>query len=63
MWRQRLGASSTSAGKALDWHWRNARTVSTHNPFIDKARVVGDWAINGNEPPFVWSIGVQKSQE
>jgi hypothetical protein len=44
-------------GKSLDRHWRNARTVSSHNPVIYKARIVGDWAINGTEPPFVWQIG------
>lgn len=58
-----LGASSTSADKVLDRHWRNARTVATHNPFIYKARVVGDWVINGTEPPYVWNIGVQKPQQ
>lgn len=52
-----LGASSTSTGKALDRHWRNARTVATHNPFIYKARIVGDWEVNGTEPPYVWTIG------
>jgi hypothetical protein len=24
---------------------------------IYKARIVGDWVINGAEPPFVWQIG------
>ncbi|MBB5512555.1 alkylation response protein AidB-like acyl-CoA dehydrogenase [Neomicrococcus aestuarii] len=52
-----LGASSTSTAKALDRYWRNARTVATHNPYIYKARVNGDWAVNGTEPPTVWSIG------
>ncbi|EIM14852.1 acyl-CoA dehydrogenase family protein [Pseudomonas chlororaphis] len=52
-----LGASDIRQGKALDRHWRNARTVSSHNPVIYKARIVGDWAINGSEPPFVWQIG------
>ncbi|TWD52215.1 acyl-CoA dehydrogenase family protein [Pseudomonas sp. SJZ131] len=52
-----LGASDVRQGKALDRHWRNARTVSSHNPLIYKARIVGDWAINGTEPPFVWQIG------
>jgi alkylation response protein AidB-like acyl-CoA dehydrogenase len=52
-----LGASDIRQGKALDRHWRNARTVSSHNPVIYKARIVGDWAINGTEPPFVWQIG------
>ncbi|KAB0583011.1 monooxygenase [Ideonella dechloratans] len=52
-----LGASSASAALALDRHWRNARTVSSHNPLVYKARIVGDWAINGTEPPYVWQIG------
>lgn len=52
-----LGASSASSAKALDRHWRNARTVASHNPLIYKARIVGDWRINGTEPPYVWQIG------
>ncbi|KAA0946028.1 MULTISPECIES: acyl-CoA dehydrogenase family protein [unclassified Pseudomonas] len=52
-----LGASDIREGKSLDRHWRNARTVSSHNPVIYKARIVGDWVINGTEPPFVWQIG------
>ena len=52
-----LGASDIRQGKSLDRHWRNARTVSSHNPVIYKARIVGDWTINGTEPPFVWQIG------
>jgi alkylation response protein AidB-like acyl-CoA dehydrogenase len=52
-----LGASDVRQGKSLDRHWRNARTVSSHNPVIYKARIVGDWVINGTEPPFVWQIG------
>ncbi|UUQ65789.1 acyl-CoA dehydrogenase family protein [Pseudomonas fuscovaginae UPB0736] len=52
-----LGASDVRQSKALDRHWRNARTVSSHNPLIYKARIIGDWAINGTEPPFVWQIG------
>ncbi|RZJ62773.1 MAG: monooxygenase [Acidovorax sp.] len=52
-----LSASAASTGKALDRHWRNARTVASHNPIIYKARIVGDWHINGTEPPYVWLIG------
>ncbi|HEC54684.1 MAG TPA: monooxygenase [Gammaproteobacteria bacterium] len=52
-----LGASATSTGKQLDRHWRNARTVSSHNPVIYKERIIGDWEINGTEPPFVLQIG------
>lgn len=52
-----LGASAASEKLELDRHWRNARTVSSHNPLVYKARIVGDWRINGTEPPYVWLIG------
>lgn len=52
-----LGASGSSTAKQLDRHWRNARTVASHNPLIYKARIIGDWHINGTEPPYVWQIG------
>lgn len=52
-----LGASATSTSKALDRHWRNARTAVSHNPLIYKERIIGDWEINGTEPPYVWQIG------
>ncbi len=51
------GASSTSKSKALDRHWRNARTVSTHNPAVFKARIVGDYEVNGTAPVGLHSIG------
>ena len=51
------GASSVSTEKALDRHWRNARTVATHNPAIFKARSVGDYFINGTIPTGLNSIG------
>lgn len=56
-----LGASATSTSSALDRHWRNARTVGSHNPVAFKARTVGDAAVNGTEPPYEWSIGVPKT--
>ncbi|ABM35873.1 acyl-CoA dehydrogenase family protein [Polaromonas naphthalenivorans] len=52
-----LGASAAREAKALDRHWRNARTVATHNPLIYKEKIIGDWVINGTEPPYVWQIG------
>ena len=52
-----LGASAARETKALDRHWRNARTVATHNPLIYKEKIIGDWVINGTEPPYVWQIG------
>ncbi|MGZ4488144.1 MAG: acyl-CoA dehydrogenase family protein [Nocardioides sp.] len=52
-----LGASATSRGKALDRHWRNARTVASHNPRILKSRVVGGYLVNGTPPPYAWAVG------
>ncbi len=52
-----LGASAASRSKALDRHWRNARTISSHNPIVYKSRIVGDFSINGTEPPYIWQIG------
>lgn len=45
------GASSTQAIYNLDRHWRNARTISTHNPTLLKASAVGDFLVNGTLPP------------
>ncbi|MBF4566095.1 acyl-CoA dehydrogenase family protein [Plantibacter sp. VKM Ac-2876] len=57
-----LGASAVSRASALDRHWRNARTVASHNPVIYKTRIVGDWSINGTPPPFVWAVGTAKPE-
>jgi alkylation response protein AidB-like acyl-CoA dehydrogenase len=45
-----LGASGVSEQLGLDRHWRNARTLASHNPRVYKARIVGDWLINGKDP-------------
>jgi alkylation response protein AidB-like acyl-CoA dehydrogenase len=52
-----LGASATSLTKSLDRHWRNARTITSHNPRIYKDRIVCDFVVNGAPPPFQWRIG------
>ncbi|MPW43537.1 acyl-CoA dehydrogenase family protein [Acinetobacter guerrae] len=52
-----LSASASSTAKQLDRFWRNARTVSSHNPLIYKEKVIGDWVVNQTELPFVWQIG------
>ncbi|MBD9388556.1 monooxygenase [Agrobacterium sp. AGB01] len=52
-----VGASATRKGLALDRHWRNARTLSSHNPRVYKDRIVGDYAVNGTLPPEQWQIG------
>jgi alkylation response protein AidB-like acyl-CoA dehydrogenase len=45
------GASATKESYLLDRHWRNVRTLSSHNPASYKARAVGDFAINGTPLP------------
>ncbi|PZQ48385.1 MAG: monooxygenase [Rhodovulum sulfidophilum] len=52
-----LGASAVDRDLALDRHWRNARTAASHNPLVYKERVIGDHAVNGTEPVYVWQIG------
>lgn len=42
-----LGASAVGRSKSLDRFWRNARTVATHNPTMYKARIAGDFRVNG----------------
>jgi alkylation response protein AidB-like acyl-CoA dehydrogenase len=49
-----LGASATLRPAGLDRYWRNARTISSHNPRIYKDRIVGDFAVNGTLPPPQW---------
>lgn len=44
-----LGASSTSTDLELDRHWRNARTLASHDPAVFKERVLGDREVNGVE--------------
>ncbi|PLT17472.1 MULTISPECIES: acyl-CoA dehydrogenase family protein [Ralstonia] len=41
------GASMTARAHNLDRHWRNLRTIFSHNPLLHKARVVGDYHLNG----------------
>ncbi|PYE14109.1 acyl-CoA dehydrogenase family protein [Paraburkholderia silvatlantica] len=41
------GASATSRAHNFDRHWRNLRTIFSHNPLLHKARVVGDYTLNG----------------
>lgn len=52
-----LGASDTRVNKALDRCWRNARTLSSHNPVIYKIRDIGNWEVNKQAPTFIWQIG------
>ncbi|MFD1815278.1 acyl-CoA dehydrogenase family protein [Rhodococcus gannanensis] len=44
------GSSTVRSGIHLDRHWRNARTLASHNPVIYKPRVIGDYLVNANGP-------------
>ena len=46
------GASATSSALQLDRHWRNLRTIFSHNPLSHKARVLGDYHLNGTTTEF-----------
>ncbi len=45
------GASATKRAHDLDRHWRNARTLASHNPTIYKALAIGDHEVNGTPLP------------
>lgn len=45
------GAGATVAKYDLDRHWRNARTLTLHDPVDYKSRLIGDWLLNGTPPP------------
>ncbi|GLQ09460.1 monooxygenase [Devosia yakushimensis] len=58
-----LGASAAKRSHGLDRHWRNARTIASHNPRIYHDRIVGDFAVNGNAPAPHGGIGVAAPQQ
>ena len=41
------GASATSETRRLDRHWRNARTLASHNPAIQREAAIGNFHLNG----------------
>jgi alkylation response protein AidB-like acyl-CoA dehydrogenase len=48
------GASATRRQLNLDRHWRNARTLASHNPAIYKTRALGDHLVNQADLPASW---------
>jgi alkylation response protein AidB-like acyl-CoA dehydrogenase len=44
------GASAILADSGLDRHWRNARTIASHNPAAFRQAAIGDYLLNGTEP-------------
>lgn len=49
------GASAASAARRLDRHWRNARTLASHNPAILREAYLGDYYLNGTVPSKAWA--------
>ncbi|MFN5125828.1 MAG: acyl-CoA dehydrogenase, partial [Bradyrhizobium sp.] len=45
------GASATKKATNFDRHWRNARTLASHNPNTFKARSIGQFEISGTPLP------------
>lgn len=56
------GASNTARSKNWDRHWRNAQTIATHNPIVNRSRAIGDWEINGVAPEGLNAIGTLGAQ-
>jgi alkylation response protein AidB-like acyl-CoA dehydrogenase len=54
------GASATSTKLSLDRHWRNARTLASHNPVKYQSRAIGDHLLNGTPLNYSWSTGEQR---
>lgn len=50
------GTRSTRSKWHFDRHWRNARTLSLHDPNHYKYKLIGDYVVNGASPPISgWS--------
>ncbi|MEU7818404.1 acyl-CoA dehydrogenase family protein [Pseudonocardia sp. NPDC049154] len=45
------GASATLTSEGLDRHWRNARTLASHDPAAHAARAIGDYVLHRTPPP------------
>lgn len=45
------GASTARQSISLDRHWRNIRTIASHNPVSYKARAIGDFVVNDTPLP------------
>ncbi|WP_371919489.1 acyl-CoA dehydrogenase family protein [Pseudomonas sp. SDI] len=48
------GASATSQARRLDRHWRNARTLASHNPAVYREQALGNYYLNGISPGAAW---------
>lgn len=44
------GATATSRSLGLDRHWRNIRTIATHNPALQRLQQAGNYRLNAVPP-------------
>lgn len=51
------GASALDRDRGLDRHWRNARTLASHNPARYKARALGAHLLTGSDLVGWWTSG------
>lgn len=54
------GDSALSQGRRLDRHWRNARVLSSHNPMISRAKLVGSALLHGGHEARQYTVGTAK---
>lgn len=45
-----MGARATARKYGFDRYWRDARTLSLHDPLVYKAKEIGDFVVNGQVP-------------
>jgi alkylation response protein AidB-like acyl-CoA dehydrogenase len=45
-----MGARATARKYGFDRYWRDARTLSLHDPIVYKAKEIGDFLVNGQVP-------------
>lgn len=57
------GSSATQEGRRLDRHWRNARTLGSHNPAILRERLLGDHWLNGVSFNQAWADQWKKQED
>ncbi|WP_437884546.1 acyl-CoA dehydrogenase family protein [Pseudomonas sp. LRF_L74] len=55
------GASALDAERNWDRFWRNARTLSSHNPIGFRLKAIGDYELNGQVAFRQWFSGVDLS--
>ena len=56
------GASAVTERFGLDRHWRNARTLASHNPVVYRDRIVGDYLLNATSPATAYTRGAPAAQ-